>query len=469
MEKSYLYLLVTLFQIIWRPTAAQQPPNIVFIFVDDLGWNHVSWHNPSVITPHLQELVDNGVLLDQNYLQPCCTPSRSALMTGTYPYKLGRQGNPLAGDQPTGLSMNYTLLPEALKTLGYSTHMVGKWHLGMCDWAYTPTYRGFDTFTGYWLTMGTYYNHTNHGNYDFHQQERVMWEADGIYSTDIYTEEAIKVIEEHQNQEQPFFLYFAHQNVHSPYKDCVPQHYLDLYPDVLLPNVRHTLAMVTAMDDSVGNIVDALKATGQYDNTVIVWSTDNGGAKSVRDSNIPLRGSKFDLWEGGTRGPGFVHSPLLLQDTPRTYDGLIHVTDWYNTLLAVAGVSEALPNNDGVNQWDAIRTGHDLAPRDEFIYNLDQFNDTIKGAIRQGNYKYVMGETNSLDGGETGPWLFNIKDDPNELTNLVSEEPLLATSLEVRLLSHLEDMVPADEPEGDPAGDPGNYGGVVTPGWCVAH
>ncbi|CAL4122499.1 unnamed protein product [Meganyctiphanes norvegica] len=447
-------------------------PNIVFIFADDLGWNHVSWNNPSVLSPHMQELAETGVILDQSYVQPLCTPSRSALMTGMYPFHLGRQHDVLHGTTPTGLSLNYTLLPEKLSYLGYNTHMVGKWHLGMCDWSYTPTYRGFDSFYGFYSGSNGYYSHNTTengfpgGGFDFRDNERVALETAGIYATELYTEKAVEIIENHQIQENPFFLYIAHQNVHNPYQ--VPNEYSDLYPDVEDADTRIALGMVSAMDESVGAVVDALKSTDQYDNTVIIFSTDNGAQQNIIDANYPLRGYKFSVWEGGTRGAGFIHSPLL-QGIPRVYNGLMHVTDWHNTILDMAG-SQSLPDNDGFSQWEALRTGQSPSPRNTLIYNIDEANPekTLIGAIRVGDYKYVMGESDTVNN-EEGPWLFDLSDDPHESKNLVSEKPILANELEELLMAAMSTLVPADIPEDDPIGDPSNWGGVVTPGWCSSN
>ena len=128
----------------------KKPPNIKFILSDDLGFNNVVYHNPNIITPHINDLAQTGITLEQNYMQPLCTPSRSSLLTGMYPYHIGRQQWVIYPTTPTGLTLNRTLLPEALRTLGYDTHLVGKWHLGHCNKAYLPLSRGFDTHFGYW-------------------------------------------------------------------------------------------------------------------------------------------------------------------------------------------------------------------------------------------------------------------------------------------------------------------------------
>lgn len=439
------------------PSLAAQQPNIVFILTDDQGFNDVSWHNESVLTPNLQRLLDAGVRLKYNYVQPICTPTRSALMTGFYPYHLGRQEGVLALTTPTGLTMSKTLLPEKLQDLGYTTHGIGKWHLGFCDWAYTPTHRGFDTFYGYYQGNEDYYTHTVDGGYDFRDNEQVLWEVNGTYSTYLFGDRALEIIEEEAVRSEPFFLYLALQSVHSPLQ--VPDEYLDYYPN---DADQVYLGMVTAMDDVVGRVVEALRSTGQYNNTLIIYSSDNGSPKTAR--NTPLKGKKDTLWEGGTRVPGLLYSPLL-HNTPREYSGLMHITDWYNTLLAAAG-ADLLPENDGFNQWEALSTGQSPSPRDSLIYNLNMDEDGPHGAIRVGKYKLFLGQRTEHDPKE---WLSDLEEDPNETTNLVAARPDVAEELKELLFAQLESLVPADKPLNDDAGNPENWGGAWGPGWCTAH
>ncbi|CAL4059450.1 unnamed protein product, partial [Meganyctiphanes norvegica] len=182
------YFILLLLQNVVALTTASSKPNIVFILADDLGWNHVSWHNSSVISPRMQELVDTGINLEQNYVQPVCTPSRSALLTGMYPFHLGRQSGIVKPQEPTGVSLNFTFFPELLQGLGYSTHAIGKWHVGFCDWKYTPLRRGFDTFYGLlfqmaWNYMSIKHQFSRHADFDWRDQERVAKEVKGTYST----------------------------------------------------------------------------------------------------------------------------------------------------------------------------------------------------------------------------------------------------------------------------------------------
>ena len=140
----------------------KKPPNIIFILADDLGYNQVGYHNSSIITPNIDELAKTGVTLEQNYMQHLCGPSRASLMTGMYPYHIGRQQDTIKllinNNITTGLTLNRTLLPEALKTFGYDTHLVGKWDLGHCNKAYLPMSRGFDTHFGFWDSFEGYWS-----------------------------------------------------------------------------------------------------------------------------------------------------------------------------------------------------------------------------------------------------------------------------------------------------------------------
>ena len=207
-----------------------------------------------------------------------------------YPYHLGRQHRALKPLRAGGIPTSFTLLPQLLKEKGYSTHMIGKWHLGYCAWEYTPTRRGFDTFYGTYLGVLDHWTHTRdkYDGYDFRRDEEMVYSASGVYSTDLYTQEALSLIESKQTSSDPFFLYLPYQALHAPLQ--VPRQYVDLVSDsVTDPERRVYLAMLAAIDDSIGQVVDSLKANDLYNNTIIVFTTDNGGSLSHAGSNYPLR------------------------------------------------------------------------------------------------------------------------------------------------------------------------------------
>lgn len=395
--------------------SAQPQPHVILIVADDLGWNDVSWHNPTALTPHLEELAKGGIILNQSYVQPICTPTRSALLTGRYPYTIGRQRGVLWPEEPTGLTIKRQLLPQVMKAVGYSTHAVGKWHLGFCSWDYTPTMRGFDTFWGYYTGAEDYYHHVRSGwhhlssatcndpvpqdqlsvnasdahsipfGYDFRNNTAPEYSVDGQYSTYVFSS-YIENLLRTRNASDPMFLYLPFQSVHSPLQ--VPENYTRPFDHIDAKDRRVKLGMVLALDEAVGRVVQALKDTGHYDNSIIIFTSDNGGPTVSAGNNWPLRGNKTTLWEGGTRVVAFVHSPLL-PNKGIVSDNLIHVTDWFATIAGLAG-GTAPDDTSGYDQWQAITTSAP-SPRAEMIYNIDMTKNGMNAGIRMGDYKLLVG------------------------------------------------------------------------------
>lgn len=467
-------------------------PHIIFIVADDLGWSDVSWHNPAIKTPNLEKLAREGVILNQSYVLPVCTPSRAAFMTGYYPYRTGRQNSYIQVLQPTGVSLKFPFISQKLKTLGYSTHIVGKWHLGYCNWSYTPTHRGFDSFFGYYVGSEDYYKHTQ-GLYDFKKSKKLgtkndeigldfrnntspEWNYNGTYSTYAFSKAAREVLMQ-SDPKKPLFLYLPLQSVHSPLQ--VPKKYEDLYKNIVDEKRRTYSGMVSAMDEVVGHLVLDLKRYKFWDNVVIAFTTDNGGQTIAGGNNWPLRGNKATIWEGGTRGPAFVYARKL-QKKGYINDNLFHAVDWYPTFLYLAG-GRSDPGIDGINQWYTINSGN-RGQRTEFVYNIYDTNGKgPRGAIREDNYKLILGDPGKPDGwiplpgmrshpGNTNTtvYLFDVKDDPLEKTNLATKLPKITERLKRRFRDLASRMVPADEPPLDLAGSPSFWGGAFTPGWCKA-
>ncbi|KAK7507327.1 hypothetical protein BaRGS_00001262 [Batillaria attramentaria] len=421
MSPSLLILLGTLASTVcFNPTgAATVPtrPNIFFIVADDLGWNDVSWRDPDMHTPVLTKLAKEGVILGQSYVQPVCSPSRAAFMSGMYPFHVGLQHESLRATQKAYLPGDITTLPQHLKKLGYSTHMAGKWHLGFCNWKYTPTYRGFDTFVGFYNAVQDYYTHIGHRHgYDFRHNEKVYYAANGTYSANIFTSHIQDVVMSH-NDSSPLFVYLPYQSVHGPLQ--VPEDYVKKYCSHVHNVTRRTkCGMIAALDEAVGNVTSALKARNMLDNTLILFSTDNGGPVHHGANNWPLRGSKATLWEGGTRALAFLHAPKLLQKSGYTYNGLIHAVDWLPTFVEAAGGGE-VDGIDGVSQWKNLVAGSLPSPRSEFVYNIDELKNN--SGLRQGKFKLLQGKPGHPDGWYPPPsldWLF---DTPSE--DLYDEEP----------------------------------------------
>ncbi|XP_030015287.1 arylsulfatase I-like isoform X2 [Sphaeramia orbicularis] len=351
----------------------QNQPHIIFILIDDQGFNDIGYHNPTIQSPTLDKLAAEGVKLENYYVQPICTPSRSQLMTGRYQIHTGLQHSIIRPSQPSCLPSHMDTLPQRLQQLGYSTHMVGKWHLGFYRKACLPTRKGFDSFFGSLTGSVDYYSYGSCDGpgvcgYDLHDDEGVAWGYEGKYSTTLFTQRARKVLEGHQPTERPLFLLLSLQAVHTPLQP--PKSYIYPYRDMANVARRKFAAMVSTVDEAVRNVTYALRKYGYYKNSVIIYSTDNGAQPFTGGSNWPLRGRKGTYWEGGVRGVAFVHSPLLKRRR-RVSTDLLHITDWFPTLVGLAGgnISQS-PGLDGFDVWSTISEGK-ASPRKEILHNID--------------------------------------------------------------------------------------------------
>jgi arylsulfatase A-like enzyme len=482
-------------------------PNIVLIVADDLGWDDISFHGSKQIpTPAIDELAHSGVMLNNYYVQPICTPTRSCFMTGRHPIHTGMQSGVIMGQDPYGLGLDEKLLPEYLKELGYSTHGIGKWHLGFFEVEYTPTYRGFDSFFGYWTGKEDYYTHIdNEGSgyigYDYRDNLSIADNYRGQYNTELFTQRAINVIE-NQDPSQPFFLYLAHEAVHSANPSDplqAPQYLIDKFGYIENKQRQIFAAMVTSLDQSVRNVTDALKTNGLWNNSVIVFTTDNGGP-AYFDANIacnmPLRGRKAQLWEGGVRGTACVYSPLI-ENKQQVSMEMMHATDWLPTFVHLAGgnASDMKPKDktlDGYNIWETISTGAQ-SPRTEVLHNILGKS----AALRVGDYKLLVNVENStwyplptvsdaVSGWDRAygngvvycgsrpvnatdcdshksPCLYNINSDPCEYNNLAPMMQFKVDELMKRLQDYNATYVPPRNKPADPQSNPSLHGGVWSP------
>ncbi|XP_071452644.1 arylsulfatase J-like [Hetaerina americana] len=395
------------------PTRSEQP-HIIFILADDLGWNDVGFHGSDQIpTPNIDALAYGGLILDRYYVTALCTPSRSSLMTGKYPIHTGMQHSVLYGAEPRGLPLTEFLLPEYLRDLGYATHAVGKWHLGFYKDEHTPTHRGFDSHLGFWTGHHDYFDHTavekGWWGLDMRRNMDVAWDLHGKYSTDIFTDAAVQVIRNHNtnvtgNGNQPLFLYIAHAAMHSgnPYNP-LPVHddVVKKFENVKGYNRRKFAAMLHKLDESVGMVTDALREKGMLRDSIIVFSTDNGGPAAGFNlnaaSNWPLRGVKNTLWEGGVRGAGFIWSPLLNNGVGRVSRQVFHITDWLPTLYTAAKGTKQWNNTnrdpiavDGHDSWQAL-VENTPTSRTEILHNIDDLYGNA--ALTVGDWKVLKGTT----------------------------------------------------------------------------
>nr|CAD7266796.1 unnamed protein product [Timema shepardi] len=295
-------------------------------------------------------------------------------------HSLYTQHTVLYGAEPRGLPLSEKLLPQYLKALGYATHIVGKWHLGHFQKEYTPTYRGFDSHLGLWTGHHDYFDHTaQEGNYwglDMRRGLEPAWDLHGQYSTDVFTNEAVKLIDSH-NFSRPLFLYLAHAAVHSsnPYNPLPA-------PDIVVAKYAHLqdytrqrfAGVLHKLDESVGKVVAALQNRGLLQNSIVVFTTDNGGPAAGFNinaaSNWPLRGVKNTLWEGGVRGAALIWSPRLVK-SGRVASQLFHMTDWLPTLYSAAGGDLShLGDIDGLNAWESL-SQDSPSNRTQVLHNID--------------------------------------------------------------------------------------------------
>ncbi|MCZ6462872.1 MAG: arylsulfatase, partial [Proteobacteria bacterium] len=281
--------------------ARPRQPNVLLILADDLGWNDVGYHGSEIRTPHLDALATEGVRLESFYVQPYCSATRAALLTGRYPMRMGLQKGLIRPWEKDGLPLEERTLAEALKGAGYATAALGKWHLGAAREAYLPLWRGFDHHYGHYNGAIDYFTHELYGGLDWHRNG-IAVDEEG-YATDLLADEAVRWIRR-VDPGRPFFLYLAFNAPHSPLQ--APDEQRDRYPEIDDPRRRIYAAMVSALDDGVGRIVAALEEDGRLDDTIVVFASDNGGHPKAEGDNTPLRGQKGNAYEGGIRVPAFV-------------------------------------------------------------------------------------------------------------------------------------------------------------------
>ncbi|XP_077585113.1 arylsulfatase I [Stigmatopora nigra] len=506
---AFLLIIPTIwFHCCWSETlrpGAVKPPHLIFIMTDDQGYGDVGYHGSDIRTPELDRLAAGGVKLENYYVQPICSPSRSQLMTGRYQIHTGLQHSIIRPRQALCLPPDAPTLPERLSEAGYATHMVGKWHLGFCRPDCLPTGRGFNSYLGTLTGSGDHFTYRSCDNaqacgFDLHEGERPAWEMVGNYSTLLYVNRVKQILKNH-DPDTPLFLYLSFQAAHTPLQ--APDRFLDLYSSQSNHVRRHYAAMLSCLDHGIGQVVRQLKESGLYQNSVVIYSSDNGGQPLSGGSNWPLRGGKGTYWEGGIRAVGFVHSPLL-KSKGTINKALIHISDWYPTLLSLAGVSQSPRGLDGHNVWGTISKGLP-SPRTEILFNIDPvsrrpgepydkalvlngfgiWDTAVRAAIRAGDWKLLTG--NVGDGDWTPPqafaegperwqglekrrnevgksvWLFNVSADPYERRDLARARPEIVKHLLLRLAEYNRTAVAPRNPPDDPMADPELHGGVWGP------
>jgi arylsulfatase A-like enzyme len=410
--------------LVFIPDASAQAirPNIVVLMADDLGWNDVGTRNAKMVTPNLVKLAKDGVELQRFYGYPVCSPARAGLLTGVLPRRLGIVNIIMPGQ--AGITKATPTLPAKLKSAGYATSLIGKWHLGSQNPAAAV---GFDHFYGFMGAEVDYLKHTDkRGKPDWQRDGKPIEESG--YTTYLFADEASKQIR-NRDKSRPFYLQVAfnapHIDLAAP-EDLVAKHKSDgLYG-----------AVVEGLDIGIGRILATLEEQGLRDNTLVVFLSDNGAPRPT-GSNAPLRGYKASVDEGGIRTPAIVRWPKHVPAGVKL-DQPIAIIDLFPTIVAAANLSSTAELRlDGINQWPAIAGGKTL-PRPPFLVASADI------ALFDGDWKLV--ENNA---GQRA--LYNLRADVSETKDLLAGQPELAAKLGAQLDALKKDL-------------PAYQGGSIGPG-----
>ena len=444
---------------------SEELPNIIIILADDLGWNDISFYggglgNGAVQTPNIDRIAAEGVHFSNGYAgNATCAPSRAALLTGRYPTRYGFEFTPAPASlmslvatfdshreqlhpgyfleenlsdfppfEEQGVPTTEILLPEILASKDYHSILLGKWHLGESE-GYTPNDRGFDEFLGFLAGAAMF------AEYDDPAMIKSIQEFDGIdqflwpnltfavrynkeqrfkpdeYMTDYLSHQAVRAIE--ANKDRPFFMYLSYNAPHTPL------HAMKSDYDSLSMIESHTErvygAMMLSLDRGIGKVIDAVEAAGIGDNTLIIFSSDNGGADYVGlpNLNAPYRGWKMTFFEGGTHVPFFMRWPDRIEAGTEYQRPVTHI-DIFSTIAAAANVN--LPTDreiDGVDLLPFVTGERSEDPHEAIFWRTGTYR-----AVRSGDWKLQLSDPDET------PFLYNLADDPTEQNNLATTSPM---------------------------------------------
>lgn len=449
-----------------RTTTPHQKPNVIVIITDDQGWADIGYNNPKVYTPNLDQLARTGAIFTRHYVMPQCTPTRVALMTGRYPSRFGPPAHQ-ANNKPA-FPRGTPTLAEMFQDQNYHTFLSGKWHLGSTP-EHGPNHFGFDHSHGSLTGAVGMYQHRYHDISDtpydptWHRNHEIIpGFQNGHHVTDLTRDEAVNFIRKERSN--PFFIYLPFHAPHTPLDER--GHFIETptQPDPSNPNrwlnedkikwfndpkgiiqsepsrdKRLLLATVHHLDSAIGDILKALEETKQRDNTLILFSSDNGPWVNNRGGGYPdnyplknynqpdaLRGKKLDVWEGGIHVPGFINWPTKIK--PSRIATPVHIIDWFPTLAAILNQTLDIPF-DGLDLSPLFFEAKPLPDRDLYWIWASNIN---RWALRHRDWKivkYGKGEPTLTQ------WqLFNLENDPEEKNNLASKHPDILKRLHQRFL-----------------------------------
>lgn len=427
-------------------SAAPSQPNVIIFLADDLGWADVGFHGEEVIeTPSIDRIAKEGVELHRFYSTPICSPTRAALMTGRDPMRLGVSYGVIMPWMTNGVHPDEHFMPESFRDAGYATAMVGKWHLGHAQETYTPRARGFEHFYGHLHTeVGYFPPFSNQGGIDFQRNGETI--SDDGYETFLLGDEASRYIRD-RDESKPFFMYVPFIAPHTPLEapDDLLEKYADMDDDrkparsqqtddsrmirklTMMASARPVYAaVVDAMDQAIGKVLDTLDTESIADNTIVLFFSDNGGAAYATGGadNVPLRGGKGDTFEGGIRVVSVMRWPGNIEAGSRM-DSIMSAMDVFPTIAEAAGVERQNEFElDGRSLWPAISEKKKM-PREELLFFASE--TPIRGVFNitafDDDWKLVQRIEQGLLSADVENWLFRTSEDPNELINLASAHP----------------------------------------------
>lgn len=424
-------------------------PNILIILTDDQGYHDVSYYGtPDIQTPAMDALAADGMRFDNFYANcPVCSPTRASLMTGQYPDAVGVPGviRKHANNSWGFLDPEAILLPEKLKELGYNTALIGKWHLGL-ESPNTPNERGFDLFHG-WLgdMMDDYWKKRRH-EINYMRKNGEIIDPPG-HATDLFTQWSMDYIREQASKEQPFFLYLAYNAPHFPVQP--PEDWLakvrSREPQLSEKRAR-LVAFIEHLDEGIGKVIQALKETGEYERTLIVFSSDNGGLLKDEANNGSWRDGKQSVYEGGLRVPTCVvwKGGGIAPGSVQAYKAL--TMDLYPTLVEAAGgtVDHLIEGKSFL----PVLTGQTMSDQDRPLYFVRREGGKAYGGLTI--QAIQLNEWKLLQNSPFGPQeLYNLAKDPSETNNLIGQETAKYEELNALLMQRVQAAgeVPWQRPE----------------------
>ncbi|MFM9955051.1 MAG: sulfatase [Opitutaceae bacterium] len=407
-------------------------PNIVIFYADDLGWGELGCQGfaKDIPTPHIDSLAKNGLRFTNGYVAATyCSPSRAGLMTGRYPTRFGHEFNTVANT--VGLRSDQTTIATRLKTLGYATIAVGKWHLGNQP-ENRPTKRGFDEFYGT-LNNTPFFHPTNFIDSRISNDVREVTD-DTFYTTDAYADRSLDWLEKNKNK--PWFLYLPFNAQHAPLQ--APKKYLERFPKITDEKRQLFAAMLASMDDAIGRVMGKIRALGQEENTLVFFISDNGGpTASTTSGNGPLRGFKMTTFEGGPRVP-FIAQWKGKIPAGKTYDLPVMNLDVLPTaIIAAGGKTDPSWQLDGVDLMPYLTGKLTSRPHQTLYWRYGP-----QWAIRHGDLKLVVSK-----GGSGQPELYDLATDIGESKDLASAQPAKVKELQALWDKWSAEQAPASTPD----------------------